>query len=233
MAPVDHPCDVSPFCRPASAVLADIGLPSGLPYRWVHLGPIEPRHLPVAEHRCEARLASRRVEPSNGLGRFGGYQLDVFGSGTRPSGVAARFRPEVGLWVVYAVVHRVAEGLGVEWRAGRSGIGTFVPVGLLDEPVADVGAILGRCFDLFLGRGLGAVASRKTGRPRGPSAEVQAQHDERAAEAEALKAAGQSIELIARNMGIDPRTLYTWRRDWRSRQQSAEAAPSVDLRRSS
>lgn len=223
MAPLDHPCDVSPFCRPVSAALAPSDLPFDLPWRWVHLGPIEPRVVPVTEHRCPRRLVTRRLEPSNGLGRFSGYQFDLLGLATVPPDVAACWHAGAGLWYVYAVAHRVSEGVGVEWRAGRSGIGTFVPVGLEPQSAPDAGAIIGRCFELLLGRAIAAARPRSGGRRRDP--ELKAQHDALAAEAEALKAAGHTYGVIARNLHVDERTLRTYRRDLH--------ASSTDLRRSS
>jgi len=223
MAPFDHPCDVSPFCRPVSTVLTRSGLPLDLPWRWVHLGPIEPRIVPVIEHRCRRQFSTSRLDQANGLGRFSGYHLDLLGLAARPPDVAARWYPGARLWAVYAVAHRVAEGVGVEWRAESSGIGTFAPIGLGADPIPDTGAIIGRCFDLLLGRALGAERPKAGGRRRDP--EMKAHHDAIAAEAEALKAAGGNYGVIARNFNIDERTLRTYRHEWH--------ASSTELRRSS
>lgn len=225
MAPRDHPCDVSPFCRGIRAALEPAGLPLDIPWRWVHLGPIEPRTVPVVEHGTRS-LATYRVEQANGLGRFSGYQLDLLGTATSPPAVAARWHAATRLWYVLAVAHRVAEGVGVEWRAERSGVGRFVPVGLGPDPAPDVGAIIGRCFDLLLGRAFGAVSPRAGGRPRDP--ELAAQHAAIAAEAEALKAAEprRTYTAIAASFGIDERTLRTYRADARDARRDA-------LRRSS
>lgn len=235
MAPLDHSCDVSPFCRPARAELTRSQLPLDLPWRWVHLGPIEPRVVPVVEHRCRRQLASRRLEHAGGLGRFTGYHLDLLGTDDAPPDVAARWHAETGLWVVYAVAHRVSEGVGVVWRAERAGPGVFRPVGIdVADPVPDLGAIVGRCIDLLLGRALDASLSRHVGRPRGPSAAMRARQDAITAEAEAIKTADprRSWASIAASFYVDERTLRTWRRNLRARRRSAEAR-ATDLRRSS
>lgn len=208
MAPDDHPCDVSPFCGPIPEQLRSLGVPTDLPVRWCHLGPIRTDAARVVQHWTCSYSRSRVLAATGGLGRFGGYHLDVLGMSSPPPGVAANYHQLLQVWYVYAVAWRDPDGPRVEWCAEPCGPGelTIRQRGPLAQPDAE--AVAGRCKDLLQGR----LTPR--GRPPKTDDEVLV-GAELGVRAEAIKARcpRKTWRVIARQVGVDERTLRRVRAD--------------------
>ena len=210
MAPDDRRCDVSPFCGPTLDLLRAIGVSLDLPWCWCHIGPIRTDAVRIVEHRGSARHLSRALPSTGGLGRFGGYHLDLLGIASPPPGVAASYHQMLQLWYVYAVAWRDADGPRVEWRAERSGPGELTTHQRGQPTLGDADAVAGRCKDLLLGR----LVQR--GRPRKSEAEI---HDgvELALRAAEVKEQSprRTLAKIARDLGTDERTMRRYRAEAR------------------
>lgn len=211
MAPADHSCDVSPRCGSIPERLQVLGLPADLPFHWCHLGPFSTDTVRLAAHDGRGRLLSWRLHAAGGLGRFGGYRLDLLGTSSPPPGVAASYHHLAQLWYVYAVAWRDDDGPRVEWRADRSGPGTLTthqPISLLSR---DGDAVAGRCKELLLGK----LAPHR-GRPPRTDDDVRTSA-QLGIEGETIKARcpRKRWRLIARQLGVDERTLRRARADAR------------------
>lgn len=211
-----YSCDVSPFCGSVADLLGHLGLPTALPWRWAHLGPITADGVVLAEHRdgCSF-VVQQTLATTDLLGRFGGYHLDVLGldvlgTADQPPTFAGRYHTLLKRWYAYAVAYRDREGPWVSWCVPRFGPGELVihqPTDLdmaLATPDAD--AIVGRCKDLLQGRFV------RRGRPPKP-AEALVDGVHLAVEAEARKREHPRLTRaqIARDLGTDERSLRRYR----------------------
>lgn len=202
----DHPCDVSPFCGSGADLLGGLRLPSDLPWRWAHLGPITVDGVCLVEHYDGDRwTTAQTLETGAALARFGGYHLDVLGldvlgAPSHPPTFPATYHTLLKRWYVYAVAWRDADGPSVVWRVERFGSGAFIIRQPAEWPDAD--AIVGRCKDLLLGRFV------RRGRP--PKSQQARCDDLKAAllvDQIKLEHPKQRRADIARGLGFHPRTI--------------------------
>src|SRR5262245_51432070 len=125
-------CVASPHCRTAAReLLAELGLPAGSPYRWIHVGPIEPRRSPIAVHdgsvvSPDSRWSWRLVPTWPEHRAYPGFSIDLLALRERASLPARRIvvrregTVEI-LYVVLAVAWRRADGPSANWRALPTG----------------------------------------------------------------------------------------------------------------
>lgn len=206
MAPGDRRCDVSPFCGPIGERLAVLGLTAGLPWRWVHLGPIGPHTIPLIEHGGRCSSTKRLVSSAGPIGRFGGYHLDLLGTPSPPAMTGASHHALAGLWYVYGVAWLDAADPRAEWVASLDGPGELRMLHGAEGLRPDFWAIAGRCSDLLTGR------LTRRGHPIA-DAETAWRNYALAVRAEEIKDLDPALpySVIAGRLGVSERALRTYR----------------------
>lgn len=203
-------CVASPYCEPLVEIAPRLGVSPALPWRWVHLGPLEVGLTLLTEHRASGPSDVRQVATGPEWGAYGGMFVDLLGLSSPPRGIQASYHGLAGLWWVYAVAHRGPTEPSVSmWASGDGSVTQRVR--LPSPPTTSLyeDRFVKRCIALLQGR-LGRRAPR-------PARIVNslARIDAIVSQAEAIRARSPAVpwSVIAGRLGVAERSLRRYRND--------------------